>query len=225
MVSGRTFWIAWGTCFSVWVAALLVSSPWDLEISAAVADPDAAFGRLVTLAGEWPAWAAVLACIYVLIAGRGRESPLHPLWIPALGIVLLAVLHPLAITQGFKFLWGRVRFRDLGAGLAGYTPFYLPAGPGAGLSFPSGHVAMAFVVSPVVFFLARLRGTLPALIALAVVLPYGCLVAFGRIQAGAHYFTDCLFSAGLSFLLAAAVVRRLAGDARNRPGRGVRAGP
>jgi membrane-associated phospholipid phosphatase len=50
-------------------------------------------------------------------------------------------------------------------------------------------------------------------------------VAFGRIQAGAHYFTDCLFSAGLSFLLAAAVVRRLAGDARNRPGRGVRAGP
>lgn len=225
MTTARTFWIAWGIGFAAWAAALLAASRWDPEISRAVADPRADFGQLVALAGEWPAWAVVLACIIVFIAGRKEESALRPLRIPALGIIVLAIIHPLAITQGFKFLWGRVRFRDLGADLAGYTPFYIPAGPGAGLSFPSGHVAMAVVLSPLVFFLAHLRKTVPALLALALVLLYGCLIAFGRIQAGAHYLTDCLFSAGLSFLLAAVLVRRLAGDARNPPGSGARAGP
>lgn len=209
MTTPRTFWTVWGIGFTIWAAALAIASPWDLDISIAIANPDAAVGRLVATAGEWPAWAVVLGCVIVLIAGRKQESPLRPLWIPALCIIILAIIHPLAITQGFKFLWGRVRFRDLGAGFTGYTPFYIPAGPGAGLSFSSGHVAMAFVLSPIVFFLARLRGMLPALIALAVVLLYGCLTAFGRIQAGAHYLTDCLFSTGLSFLLAAVLTRHL----------------
>lgn len=242
MASARTFWTVWGICFALWAATLAIVSPWDLNISIAMANPDATFGRLVATGGEWPAWAVVLGCVIVLIAGRKKESLLHPLWIPALGIIILAIIHPLAITQGFKFLWGRVRFRDLGADFTGYTPFYIPAGPGAGLSFPSGHVAMAFVLTPVVFFLARLRGAVPALIALAGVLLYGCLTAFGRIQAGAHYLTDCIFSAGLSFLLAAVLVRRLTvqprapsdsavlvrrliGGARNPRGRGVHPGP
>jgi len=84
---------------------------------------------------------------------------------------------------------------------------------------------MAFVVTPLVFFLARFRGALPALIALAGVLLYGLVSAFGRIQAGAHYLTDCIFSIGLSFLLAAVLVRRLMDGARNPRGRGVRPGP
>jgi membrane-associated phospholipid phosphatase len=209
MVSARTFWTVWGIGFAIWAAALVIASPWDLDISIAVANPDAAFGRLVATGGEWPAWAVVLGCVIVLIAGRKQASPLRPLWIPALGIIILAITHPLAITQGFKFLWGRIRFRDLGVDFIGYTPFYIPAGPGAGLSFPSGHVAMACVVSPIVFFLARLRGFRWALIALIPVLLYGLPVAWGRMLAGAHYLSDCLFSIGLSFLLAAILVRHL----------------
>ena len=209
MISARIFWTVWCICFAIWAAALAVLAPWDLEISWAIVDREAALGRLVALAGEWPAWAATALCLVVVILGRKPDSSLRAYRPLALAVILLAIIHPLAITQGFKFLWGRVRFRDLGAGFAGYTPFYIPAGPGAGLSFSSGHVAMAFVVSPVVFFFARLRGMLPALIALAIVLLYGCLTAFGRIQAGAHYLTDCIFSAGLSFLLAAVLTRRL----------------
>jgi membrane-associated phospholipid phosphatase len=209
MISARTFWAIWGIGFALWAAALVIASSWDLDIAIAVANPDAAFGRLVATGGEWPAWAVVLGCVIVLIAGRKQASPLRPLWIPALGIIILAIIHPLAITQGFKFLWGRIRFRDLGVDFIGYTPFYIPAGPGAGLSFPSGHVAMACVVSPIVFFLARLRGFRWALIALIPVLLYGLPVAWGRMLAGAHYLSDCLFSIGLSFLLAAILVRHL----------------
>ena len=142
--------------------------------------------------------------LVILILGRKPDSSLR-IWRPlALAIVILAVIHPLIITQGFKFLWGRVRFRDLGVDFKGFTPFYVPAGPGAGLSFPSGHVAMALVLTPLVFFLNRLRG-----LALGGVLLYGLVVAFGRIQAGAHYLTDCIFPIGLSFLLGAVLVRRL----------------
>ena len=217
MTGAKTFWAVWGACCAVWVAALVIAAGWDLEVSAALVDREAALGRLVALAGEWPAWAATAFCIVILILGRKPESSYRP-WRPlALAIVVLVVIHPLIITQGFKFLWGRVRFRDLGAGFAGFTPFYIPAGPGAGLSFPSGHVAMAFVLAPLVFFLTRLRW-----LALCGVLLYGLVVAFGRIQAGAHYLTDCLFPIGLAFLVGAVLVRRLA---ISRPGSDVREGP
>ena len=76
---------------------------------------------------------------------------------------------------------------------------------------------MAFVLPPLVFFLARLRW-----LALCGVLLYGLVVAFGRVQAGAHYLTDCLFSIGVSFLVGAVLVRCLV---KSRPGSGVRAGP
>jgi len=217
LTSKKTFWGVWGAGLAIWVATLLLAAPRDLEVSAALMDREAALGRLVALAGEWPAWAATAFCIMVLILGRRPESSLRP-WRPlALAVVILAIIHPLIITQSFKFLWGRVRFRDLGVNFAGFTPFYIPAGPGAGLSFPSGHVAMAFVLSPLVFFLTRLRW-----LALSGVLLYGLVVAFGRIQAGAHYLTDCLFSIGMSFLAGAVLVRWLA---KSRLSSGVREEP
>jgi len=217
MTTSKTFWTIWGAGLAAWAAALALAAPWDLEVSAALVDREAVLGRLVALAGEWPAWAATAFCVVVLILGRKPDSPLRT-WRPlALAIVVLAVINPLVITQGFKFLWGRVRFRDLGVDFAGFTPFYIPAGPGAGLSFPSGHVAMACVLTPLVFFLTRLRW-----LALCGVLLYGLVVAFGRIQAGAHYLTDCIFAIGVAFLAGAVLVRRLI---KSRPGSDVREGP
>ena len=217
MTTPRTFWSIWGAGLAAWAAALAFASPWDLEVSSALVDREAVLGRLVALAGEWPAWAATAFCVAVLILGRKPESSFRP-WRPlALAIVLLAIISPLIITQSFKFLWGRVRFRDLGVDFAGFTPFYIPAGPGAGLSFPSGHVAMSLVLTPLVFFLTRLRW-----LALCGVLLYGLVTAFGRIQAGAHYLTDCIFSIGVSFLVGAVLVWWLA---RSRPGSDARPGP
>lgn len=214
-LSPRTFWVLWLACLAAWVAAMAVAAPWDLRLSIAVADRSDLFGRIVAIYGEVPGWIAVVASVVLLIMGRKEGSALRPYRPLAWAVLLLALIQALVITQAFKFLWGRVRFRDLGLDFLGFTPFYLPAGPGAGLSFPSGHVAMASVFAPVVFFLARLKGTPAALIALVPVLAFSLAVAWGRILAGAHYLTDCVFSTGLSFLLAALLIRRLARSSRN----------
>ncbi len=201
---GRCVWIAAGI---IWLFALYLASHWDLSISVRFADKQALFAIWVQKYGEWPAWLVVLASLVVICLGKERHPCLVRLRPLAAAILVLALVHPLVITQGLKFFWGRIRFRDLGSGYSGYTPFYLPAGIGTGLSFPSGHVAMAFVISPIFFYFQRARNRLLATLSLFVILLYGVSVFWGRILAGAHYLTDCLFSAGLSFLLAYPSIR------------------
>jgi len=205
----RVFWILWTAGLASWVTGLVFLSGYDLALSASVLDESSVFGQAVAVGGEWPAWAVVVSCVVILILGRKDGSYLRS-WRPlAWAIIILALIEPLIITQSLKHLWGRVRFRNLGPGAAGFTPFFLPAGPGAGESFPSGHAAMAFVMTPIVFFLSRVGTRLVTWAALSVVLTYGFLVSWGRIIAGAHYLTDCLFSAGASFLLSAIIVRQI----------------
>ncbi len=207
-LSRLPFWIIWSLGLALWVAALVLGSPHDLDLSRGVADPRGIFGRLVGMAGEWPGWIVVLGALVALIAGRrrGPSRSLRPLgW----SVVLMALIHPLAVTQSLKLLWGRVRYLHLSSDLSDFTPFYLPAGPGAGESFPSGHVAMAFVWAPLPFFLwSRGRRGAAALTAL-VGLTYGLGVAWGRICAGKHYLTDVTFAGGLALLLAPLLVRWL----------------
>ena len=194
--------------FTVWAAALVTLSPFDLALSQAVCNYNSVFGRAITRFGEWPGWLAVFCAILVVIVSRSKPAlkPFKPL---AFAIILLAIIHPLIITQTFKFLWGRVRFRDLAQQFENFTPFYIPAGPGAGLSFPSGHTAMAFVLSPLGFFFARKRNKNTILLCWLVVMAYGLPVAWGRIVAGAHYLSDVIFSAGFALLVAALLVRYL----------------
>jgi len=204
------FWWIWGAGLLLWAGALAVSAPWDLAVSAALADPSAAYGKLIAAFGEWPAWILVAGAVVLLATCRRTESRYGHLRPLAWAVLILAVIHPLIITQSLKFLWGRIRFRDLGVDLAGFTRFYVPAGVGAGLSFPSGHVAMAAVFNAVPFFLLSRGKTAQAVLALVLVSGFVLAVAWGRILAGAHYLSDCLFSAGLSLLLAAVTVRAFA---------------
>ncbi|NMB77058.1 MAG: phosphatase PAP2 family protein [Myxococcales bacterium] len=191
-------------------AALWLLSPLDLLLSRSLHQPGSAFGRIVLLCGEWPGWLAVLLCALGLVWSRRRPGlrRSRPLF---LAVILLALLHPLLVTQALKFGWGRVRPADLRADASNYTPFFYPAGPGAGESFPSGHVAMSLAAAPLPFHLWRHRQRRAAAAAFAGLLALGVLVGLGRMVAGAHYATDCLFSLGLSFLLAAVIERRLGG--------------
>ena len=100
-------------------------------------------------------------------------------------------------------LWGRVRFRDLGPGFAGFSPWCRPYS-GAGGSFPSGHTALAWLLLPLCLLApagSRARRTL-----FAAACCWGLLVACGRMATGAHYLSDTLaatlFSA-VPFLLLA----------------------
>lgn len=212
----RAFWFALAGGFASWVALLMFSSAWDLRLSLVVADASAAYGVLVARFGEWPAWLVVVGCLVVLLAGRKPGSRLRRYRPLAAAVILVALIEPLVVTQSLKFLWGRVRPRNLDPGLANFTPFYLPAGPGAGESFPSGHVAMAFSIAPLAFYADRYLGRSQALVVWLSVLAYGLAVAWGRILAGAHFLSDCVFSAGLTLLLAAIVCSRVL---RARPGR------
>ncbi len=192
-------------------AALWLLSPLDLLLLRALRQPGSVFGRMVSLFGEWPGWLAVLLCALGLALSRRRPGlrRSRPLF---LSVILLALLHPLLVTQGLKFGWGRVRPADLRADESNYTPFFRPAGPGAGESFPSGHVAMSLAAAPLPFHLWRRKRRRAAAAAFAGLLALGVLVSLGRMVAGAHYPTDCVFPLGLAFLLAAVIERRLGAD-------------
>jgi len=213
----RSFWFALAGGFASWVALLIYSSAWDLRLSLRVSDVSAAYGKLISSFGELPAWIVVAGCVFVLIAGGKQDSRFRRFRPLALAVLIVALAEPLLVTQSLKFLWGRVRPRNLDPGLSAYTPFYLPAGPGSGESFPSGHVAMAFSIAPLAFYADRFLDRARALVVWLIVLAYGLAVAWGRILAGAHFLSDCVFSAGLTLLLAAIVCARVLRERHARP--------
>lgn len=191
----------WFAGLALWLAALAALSPFDLHLSRVAARPEHWFGRLVQDHGTHPAlilyvalvlWLAVPTCRrFSLLASRCASA-----------VLVQALLHTLAITTALKHTWGRLRFADLGPGGAGFAPLWSPEFLGGGLSFPSGHVATAFVLAPAVVLLARAGRTRAALILGAMVVAFGLTVAAGRIVFGAHYATDVLFSIGLAWLVA-----------------------
>ena len=206
----------WIAGLAAWFTALGLAAPFDLEAAVALYNPSHPMARVVERYGEWPAWVLLLLALAVLAVKGPAARRFRPL---AVVLVVLVIVEPLVVTQTLKHLWGRVRFRDLAPGFADYTPFFVPAGAGAGESFPSGHVAMAWPCCTCAFWLSGGRGALLCWIA---VLAYGLIVWLGRMLAGAHYLTDCLFSAGLDlllgFLLVAKARARLTEAVPSRPG-------
>lgn len=205
----KRFWIIWGLGFCLWVCTLAAASPFDLPLSIAIADPHLPFARSVATYGELPGWVVVFWALMILIARPKPESRVYPMKTASLGLIIQVLLHPLLITQSIKFFWGRVRFVSLLPDFSNYTPFYIPAGPFISESLPSGHVAMAFVLTPLIFYFARMSDRKTTLLVTLVVFAYGLAIAYGRILAGAHYLTDCIFSMGSSLLVAAVVMRFL----------------
>ena len=107
-------------------------------------------------------------------------------------VIAMALILPLAMVQILKLLWGRIRFRDLGADYSGFTPWYLPQGYTGNFSFPSGHAAMAiYLLSMNLYFKNKYVYWTTML--------WAILVALSRIRIGAHYASDVWvsFFAGL----------------------------
>ncbi len=196
----------WCLTFAVWAAALFLASPYDLELSQAIADPKNGFGRFIWLWGTTPSGVLYVAALAVLMVPRLRRNTSDLVQVAAVTLLVMALLHSLFITTSIKLLWGRQRFVELGGDWSRFTLFYQPGKPLAGESFPSGHVATAFVCSPLVFLLAREGRKAAAALLCLLVIAWGVTVAYGRILNGAHYLTDTIFSAGLSFLLAPFIV-------------------
>lgn len=199
--------LAWGIGLAVWVTALALLAPHDLAISKAVADPASPFGVFVYRFGGWPSLLAYALAVPVLLWPRRGRSAVDPWRVAALAVVLMGLVHAFGLTHLVKYAWGRLRFVQLAADFSDYTPFYVPAGVGRGVSFPSGHTATAFALLPIPIALWRARRRGGAAIVGLLVLAWGVVVAAGRIRAGAHFATDTVFSAGVALLLAPLVVR------------------
>lgn len=118
-------------------------------------------------------------------------------------IVLTALAGYLFCIQLLKFIWGRVRFRDLNGALSDFSPWYLPQGFTENVSFPSGHAAMGWMLLPLILFVADKNQTMNYII-LTVMIIWGFAVSMSRVVIGAHYASDVLF--GSFFIITAFLI-------------------
>lgn len=92
------------------------------------------------------------------------------------------------------------RERYLTALGAGYTPWYRKGAGGD--SFPSGHAAMSFFILLVPDFIKSVCGKKSVFCAVLGVI-FIVSVCASRMLEGAHYFSDLVFGAGISFFITA----------------------
>lgn len=122
--------------------------------------------------------------------------------IAIIGIITLFV-QVIAI-EGFKYLWGRVRFRDLlkAGSYDAFTAWYHPNGINGNKSFPSGHTAGAGM-SYLMMFLPYISDKLKKHPTICFIVPfvYTSIVAYTRLVMGAHYLSDVTVGGAISFTI------------------------
>lgn len=172
-------------------------SAFDLSCAAAVYEPDCVFGQWIARYGGFHAF--LLYPLAILLLAWSKKRKRHPLLAQmAAALLTQAVLHTQLLTTLLKWLWGRPRYVQVLAGKAAFTtPFEWQCGSGF-VSFPSGHVATALVVLPIAFILWQTKHRRAAKAVFAAVLLYALVVAYGRMQSGAHFLSDVTASYGLA---------------------------
>jgi lipid A 4'-phosphatase len=157
--------------------------------------------------GSWPALLVGIGGLRVALGSRWI-SPLRPLRRPGLFLALALLLGPGLIVNGvLKKVYFRprpVQVAEFGGGES-FQALGEPTLQRTGHSFPSGHAAMGFYwLAPALFLCQRRRKLAVAFLALALV--HGGLMGFGRMAQGGHWFSDVLWSAGIVWLTALAVL-------------------
>lgn len=152
---------------------------------------------------------------YIKIPEKAK-NPLKALAIA--GIAVMAV--QLLAVEGLKYLWGRVRFRDLIAegSYDAFTPWYKINGINSNKSFPSGHTAGAgmsylLMLLPCVFSGFKSKKNL----CFWVPFVYTSVVAFTRLVMGAHYLSDVAAGGLISFTIVIITMKIFEKTAEKRP--------
>ncbi|MCD7722554.1 MAG: phosphatase PAP2 family protein [Clostridiales bacterium] len=117
-----------------------------------------------------------------------------------IGVAVMAV--QLSLVECLKYLWGRVRFRDLLAAGSydAFTAWYIPNGLNGNKSFPSGHTAgaaMSFLI--MLFPAAFCKWERHARLCCAGAFIYTAIVGVTRLVMGAHYLSDIAMGAVIGF--------------------------
>lgn len=111
---------------------------------------------------------------------------------------LTVMLLSLVIIRLMKLSWGRMRYRDMLKidDFSGFTPWYLPQGATGMTSFPSGHSASA---CNIFIFVVLFKGKIKYL-ANFVALLFVVLTMFSRIVINAHFLSDVIIGASVSYV-------------------------
>lgn len=119
-------------------------------------------------------------------------------------IGIITLLAQVLVIEGMKYLWGRVRFRDLLAqgSYDAFTPWYHPNGINGNKSFPSGHTAGAGM-SYLMMLLPYASDKLKKHPSICFIIPfvYTSIVAYTRLVMGAHYLSDVTMGGVVSFTI------------------------
>lgn len=115
-------------------------------------------------------------------------------------VVGVALFGYVILIQGVKYLWGRVRFRELDSAFSEFTPWYLPQGFTGSDSFPSGHAAMGFILLTLIILLKNKNEWIKSLVFIPIII-WAVSLAFSRIVIGAHFASDILFGSFIIIIL------------------------
>ncbi len=146
--------------------------------------------------GTWPALITALGGLIVFIASWRRPSLAHFRRHGAYLFLVLAIGPGLLVNTIFKDHWGRPRPRQVTefGGRWQFQHVLQNGAAGRGKSFPCGHSSTGYYFVAL-YFLLRRRHKKLSLAALAGALLYGTLIGIARMAAGAHFFSDVLWSA------------------------------
>lgn len=132
--------------------------------------------------------------------------------------VLMMLIGNLMIVTPLKYLWGRVRYRDLEPNAEAYTAWLIPNGYTGNFSFPSGHTALAWMVLPLLLLVPRGSRAVRLIVA-SLLVAWALFVSLSRVRIGAHYISDVAFSTclqvGLYLWLSRRHAELLLGDHRS----------
>lgn len=123
---------------------------------------------------------------------------------------VIVMFAQILVIEGMKYLWGRVRFRDLiAAGSYGeFTPWYKINGINGNKSFPSGHTAGAGMSYLMMLFpLISRKWKDKTQICFWIPCIYTSVVAFTRLVMGAHYLSDVTVGGAVSFVIVLIAVK------------------
>lgn len=193
--NARDAWIALGvTLVATALATFVDAAVYERIHNPGVYDRD--WGRLLRVMGFAGTWVALAAAVRL---HEGRTVAHRALAVRRAWLLFWSPVLAGGLAELLKLLVRRER-PALHDGLYGFRPWDERTWNGAGLSFPSSHVAVAFGGAAL---LARLY---PRARWVGYTLAAGC--AATRVLARAHFVSDVVFAAGLGWLTAWLLVRR-----------------
>ncbi len=125
-------------------------------------------------------------------------------FVPAI-YTIITLVSAYLFNEVAKFIWGRIRIRDLVAAgsLDGFVNWYQVSGHTGYDSFPSGHALQAILMFMIILWMVALGASKKAKVITSVgIVCWTVLMMFSRILAGAHFLSDVTagFAVGFAFV-------------------------